>query len=85
MKYYVQFLQLNAKKELSEALGSDGVFILDGRNNLLTMTCDAIMRYHHMSKIHPEYCGWEIKKGDRFSNSVTIKKWIHSGERTAHL
>ena len=79
MKYHVQFLEVHNNK-LCEAMGSDGVFILDGRNSLQTMTIDAIYRFHRLNKNIHSYRGWRIKKGSRFSNSVTIKEWVLSGD-----
>lgn len=84
MKFHVQFLILNTKGKLDEACGSEGVYILDGRNSLRTMKVDAIMRFHKMNKIH-NYVGWRIKQGSRFDNSVIINQWILSGEHTRHL
>jgi len=48
MKYYVQFYKVSdtTSNSKTEVLGSDGVFILDGRNKLLTMIADAKRRIH---------------------------------------
>lgn len=82
MKYYVRFLDLNTRNEVSEALGSDAVFILDGRNTLENMIVDAIKQFHRMNKNLHSYCGWRIMKGSRFNNSVLVKEWILSGAKT---
>ena len=79
MKYHVQFKTVNAYKTgLTDLLGSEGVFILDGRNNLRTMKADALMRMHKLRKIH-KICGYEIRKGESFSNSTCIYSWCRSG------
>ena len=70
MKYHVQFMDTSEQ----EALGSDGVFILDGRNNLFTMEQDADERMASMNKHIHNYVGWRIKRGSRFSNSVIVKE-----------
>ena len=77
MRFHVQFLEKNHRNEVVEALGSDGVFILDGRSNTPTMVNDAMQRLCKMRKhLHSSYCGWRIKKGDRFGNSKTVKEHI---------
>lgn len=77
MRFHVQFLERNHKNEVVEALGSDGVLILDGSNKTATMMDDAMHRFCKMRKhLHTSYCGWRIKKGDRFDNSKTIKEYI---------
>jgi len=63
MKYYVQFLDKNLKGEIGEACGSDGVFILDGRNSLSTMLDDAYERMARFDKLH-NYVGFTIRRGD---------------------
>lgn len=73
MKYYVQFLQVRNEK-IYEILGSEGVFILDGRNNLLTMKVDAIERALLLKNIH-KISGWRIMKGT-FRASVCIYEFI---------
>ena len=76
MKYYTQFLETRTSrfdKKLMEftscepycieSLGSDGIFILDGRNNLETMIRDSVTRMKKLSKLH-DYTGFKIMKGD---------------------
>ena len=72
MRYYVQFLQLNTKGIIDTALGSDGVFILDGRNSLSIMVDDAFNRMYKLRLIHPHYIGFRIYKGTRFDDSNPI-------------
>jgi len=82
-KYFVQFKELrsykwnNAANKLErvapyyiDACGSDGVFILDGRNALETMENDAIERAHKLSKVK-SYDRYEIRKGT-FSESELL-------------
>ena len=82
MKYYVQFLDTDVPGHIVEAMGSDGVFILDGRNSMDTMTVDAITQFHRMNKNIHTYVGWRIMKGSRFDNSKMIKEWIRAGQST---
>ena len=86
MKYYAQFTQIRDTKWSQDTcewtpctpyhqdiLGSIGIFILDGRNNLDTMIHDAIdqaMRLAQVSKID----GFRIMNSydGRFSNSHQV-------------
>ena len=83
MKVYCQFKTLstgyieksmppkfdNAYKKPTDMLGSDGVFILDGRNNLDTMINDCEQRANKMLK---KPIGYEIIKADRFTDNGNI-------------
>jgi len=71
MKYHVQFLDRQTNGKIYEACGSDGVYILDGRNNLNTMILDAKARAYMLRNIH-KFVGFKIKHGDRFSSATTI-------------
>jgi hypothetical protein len=62
MKIFVQFLTLNTKGEVDDLLGSDGVFILDGRNNLNTWIKDAHNRIKQLKNVQPEIVGFKIIK-----------------------
>ena len=79
MKYFVQFLHVK-DNELHENIGSDGVFILDGRNTLDTMKCDAqerLFRLRNVSRID----GYRIMKGERFSDAEQVYEWVRSRAR----
>jgi len=67
MKYYTQYYEKNIKSVDDEALSRDGIFILDGRNNLQTMIKDSIKL-----KAVRNFTKFSICKGDRFSNSIII-------------
>lgn len=71
MTHYLQFLVVNQNK-LSDLLGSDGVFILDGRNNLETMKADAQLRIHKLRFVQPHIAGYKIIKGARFDDNNPI-------------
>ena len=87
MKYYVQFLTLSSGQKFSngkiitvdkfpiEAMGSDSVFILDGRNSLNTMKIDAKKRIEQLKNIH-SFIGFKIMKGERFTESKEIYKQL---------
>ena len=55
---YVQFY---VKKQW--LCGSDGIFILDGRNNLSTMIIDCKERIYKLRFVQPSIDGFEILKG----------------------
>ena len=69
MKKYVQFLTQNQNGKIDRALGSDGIFILDGRNTLETMIDDATTRQWQLRKIHT-YIGFEIRSGDLKKSNI---------------
>ena len=71
MKYYTQFYT----DENIEALGSDGVFILDGRNAIRTMILDSIARAYQLANVK-RFHGFEIMKGERFDNSVSVSNYV---------
>ena len=74
---YTQFIQFDKEGNIVESLGSDGIFMLDGRNKLETMIDDSKDRFTRMTKnIHPEYIGFRIMKGPRLDNSRCIHQWI---------
>lgn len=79
MKFYVQFTEVKDNK-IIEKIGSDGVFILDGRNNLRTMKCDAIERAYRLRNVQ-NIDGYKIMRGTRFDNSVCVYEWLRSGAR----
>lgn len=86
MKYYAQFLEnssgqtwcpikkglVSAPITIVDAMGSDGVFILDGRNSLSTMINDATKRMKSLSKVKPNYIGFKIMRGEKFTKSKEI-------------
>lgn len=74
MKYHVQFLDKDLKGNTVDAMGSDGVFILDGRNTLETMMNDAVDRKHQLRIVH-KYVGWSIRQGDRLDNATEIARY----------
>lgn len=55
-----------------EMCGSDGVYILDGRNNLDNMILDAEKRLEKMRMIHTYIIGYKIIKAQRFSDTGTV-------------
>jgi len=77
MKYYTQFLvRYGPNEEIRELLGSDGVFVLDGRNNLGTMIRDSMERIEKLKNVQPSIVGFSIIKGSRFGDGTEIHKWI---------
>jgi len=80
MKAYVQFLTVN-NKILMEAMGSDGVFILDGRNSLRTMIIGIMKRMNKLRHVRSDFIGYRIYKSERFDNKNLCKEWILSGTK----
>lgn len=73
MKYHVQFLEESIvdKNITVEAYGSDSVFILDGRNTLVTMVNNAKEQMKRLNGIH-KYVGFIIKEGSQFGRCACI-------------
>ncbi len=67
-RYYVQFYAKSLDGTLVEACGSDGVFILDGRNKLQVMKLDAQKQMHRLTKVRT-YEYFEIRKCYRLSDT----------------
>jgi len=79
MKLYAQFLEIDLAGKLSEACGSDGVLVLDGRKSANSLTVDIEMQWHKLSKLH-KYVGYRIYRGGRFSdNNTLVKQYVISG------
>lgn len=72
MKYYVQYKMRDLAGKVVDAMGSDGVFILDGRNTIATMIEDAKTRMEKLELVQPYYLGFEINRGDRFEKPITL-------------
>jgi len=84
MKYYVQFEETRKDKWNDktrgfedctpyqvDAIGSDGVYILDGRNSLNTMIQDAKDRAKLINLLC-HFTGFKIVRGSRFSDNNTV-------------
>ena len=84
MKYHAQFQVLHNQvwdkqqgelveviPYLQDKLGSDGVYILDGRNSLSTMIQDCYDRIDRLKNIY-RVDGFEIRRGTKFSDSKVI-------------
>lgn len=88
MKAYVQFFEngtgyvqgtippVFSKDNIKpvELLGSDGVYILDGRNSINTMIKDSVLRIDKLKRVH-EIVGFEIRKGNLKDYSVLYKNF----------
>lgn len=74
MKYYTQFYRPSdtTSNSKTEILGSNGVYILDGRNSLPTMIEDARKRISQIKGVHDDIVAFTINKGERFSESHII-------------
>ena len=74
MKYYAQFYRPSdtTSNSKTEMLGSDSVFILDGRNKLLTMIADARKRMHQLKGVRNDIIAFTINRGERFSKSQLL-------------
>ena len=80
MKYHTQFLvKYTPEGEIQELLGSDGVYILDGRNHIGTMIKDSLERIEKLKNVQKKIVGFKIMKGPRFGDCTEIHKWIIRG------
>jgi len=79
MEYYTQFTSVRENK-IVDNMGSDGVFILDGRNNLQTMKCDSMVQAHRLRKVS-NIDGYKIIRSRRFTDEprAIIYEWTRSG------
>lgn len=78
MKFYVQFTHIRNNKVVDN-LGSNGVFILDGRNSTEGMQCDAMLRMNQLRKV-ANIDGYKIIKANRFTDKgKLIYEWVRSG------
>ncbi len=72
MKYWVQYLQTPTQ----DALGTDGVYILDGRNNSETMRKDALKQAWRLQNVK-KFWGFRLCCGPKLfeetANSITHK------------
>ena len=82
MKYYVQFSHV-VDDELQELCGSDGVFLLDGRNNISTMRCDAQARIAQLQNVQ-DIEAYKIMKGERFDDATCLYEWTRIGCLSKH-
>jgi len=55
-----------------DCLGSDGVFILDGRNTIDTMIDDAIQQVKRLQYVKPWITSFKIIKGKKFGEGRTL-------------
>ena len=67
MKYFAKFTEKGI-----EGLGSDSVFVLDGRCNIHQMILDATKQMLRLKAIKPNYDGFKIMKGDMRS-AIMVK------------
>ena len=76
MRVYIQTLTVNLAGEIDEAMGSDSISILDGRNKLQTHIQNGRDYLKRISRIHRDLVGFRIMKGERFDNSTKIYEEI---------
>ena len=74
VKYYAQFMEYNLKGVLDLALGSDGVFILDGRKTLEHMIEDAKEQMHRLRFVQT-YSKFRIMKGNFRESKIVYKNY----------
>lgn len=77
MKFYIQFYNNGIGSEkgtYQRALGSDGVFILDGRNTKFNMIRDGTRRAYQLRKIK-KFVAFRVMQGDRFDISKAITRY----------
>ncbi len=82
MKYFIQFQQL-VNGKMRDRLGSDGVYLLDGRNSLQTMKLDAAERAAALKNIF-KVDAYVIMKGSCFCKAVAIYHSVKGRERAVN-
>ena len=75
MKTWCQFYQ-HVGDKIAPCLGSDAVFILDGRNSIKTMKEDCEERIRQLKNCH-KYVAYRIYRGEHFyeDNPLTPMMW----------
>lgn len=88
MKAYVQFqreqnLRYNlaggweeVEPYLQDILGTEGIYILDGRTKLHTMIQDTLARIKHLRFVQPSIAAFEIHKGNLKASQVIYKNRV---------
>ena len=86
MKVYVQFYHMSTgyvegsippcfseiNKKPIELCGSDGVFVLDGRNNIETMKEDAQQRLQKLNNFGKQITGYKIIRANSFLDNGKV-------------
>jgi len=75
MNAHARYLTKNSENKVAQALGSDSVFYLDGRNTISRQMSDAKKQMEKLSAIHPFWIGFELRRGDLRSSRV-IRVWL---------
>ncbi len=89
MKYYTIFYNTNSfNGKIQEGTGSDSVYRLDGRNNVLTMKNDSQARARQLKNVQ-NYTHFKICRGTRLDKLQPVTglilieredwKWIRTG------
>ena len=76
MQYYAQFLISGTDGEPQDLLGSDGVYVLDGRNHIGSMCKDSFNRIEKLKAVQPHIIGFKIMKGKKFTESYEVHRWL---------
>jgi len=71
MKFYLQFYTKNLAGEKMQAMGSDGVFILDGRNTLANMIIDGHKRAYQLRFVE-KFIGFKVMRCSRYFDGQAI-------------
>lgn len=64
MKAYAQYFTRNLKQEITEALGSDGLFPLDARFSVDNLAWQAVEKGKHLNTLGKGFIAVEIRRGD---------------------
>lgn len=71
-KYFAQFYKLDLAGNISEALGSDSVYNLDGRLSCKSMALEAVQRNGRLRHLNKGYTGFSIRYGTYSHNRVVL-------------
>lgn len=72
---YVQFYDKKLDGTLGETCGTDGVFKLDARKNIVNLISDAQNRAKQLKNVR-NYPAFKIMQGGRYSNPVALTELI---------
>jgi hypothetical protein len=71
-KYFAQFYKLDLSGNISEALGSDSVYNLDGRLSRENMVLEAIQWNERLKHLNKRYTGFSVHYGTYTNNRVVL-------------
>ena len=69
-------MRFTGEKYMDNAIGTDSIYILDGRNRLSTQIADMRERAKQLRKVQPHYAAFKIMRGS-ISHATAITDLIY--------